>query len=93
MHEWVETGLSAVLLALLIAGLISFILPPKLKERSSRQIEVLKLRRQAEEEEEHIGQQATLEYTSMLLSKKKICALCLNPAAKLCSRCKAVRYW
>lgn len=93
MHELVDTGISTLLLALGIAFIIGFLLPIKLKERLARRVEAVKLRGHADDVGRSTEGQSTLRSPPVRSYTQKKCAFCLNPSRKVCSRCKAARYW
>jgi hypothetical protein len=91
MHEWGDSGITAVLLAIGVAVLLSLYLSQQARKRAERYKDARRLQSLAAEEPRREEEQANAEYKSMLATS--VCTVCLNPSTKKCSRCKAVRYW
>lgn len=92
MHEWGDSGITAVLLAIGLGLLLSFVVAQQARTRAARLKEIRRLQSVAAEQARREEEEAHAEYSSMVASRT-YCAVCFNPTATRCSRCKAVHYW
>ncbi|CAM6117054.1 unnamed protein product [Calypogeia fissa] len=92
MHEWGDSGITAVLLAIGVALLLSFVLTQQARTRAARYKEIRRLQSVAAEEARREEAEALAEYSSMVATRTYHCAVCLNPTTTRCSRCKTARY-
>ncbi|KAL2641410.1 hypothetical protein R1flu_008997 [Riccia fluitans] len=92
MHDWGDSSISAVFLALVIAVLISVVVAQQARARAARCQEIRRLQFEAAQEAERVEAEAAAEYKSMVATRNAICAICHNTSNTRCSRCKAVRY-
>ncbi|KAG6555189.1 hypothetical protein Mapa_003228 [Marchantia paleacea] len=92
MHEWGDSGITAVFLALIVAAVISVGVAQQVRARAARIQEIRRLQSEAAHQAQREEAQAAAEYTSMVATRN-FCANCKTPSStSRCSRCKTARY-
>ena len=92
MHGWVDSEISAILLAFIIIVVVSLALAHHMTLTSNkklRKIQKLGIDRGPFAKRE---EQFEVNYKSMLVTNTT-CVICQNPTTRRCSRCKSTRYW
>ncbi|KAL3677976.1 hypothetical protein R1sor_020932 [Riccia sorocarpa] len=92
MHDWGDSSISAVFLAILIVVLISVGVAQQARARAARCQEIRRLQFHTAQEAQREEAEAAAEYKSMVATRSAICAICRNISNTRCSRCKSVRY-
>ncbi|KAG0616996.1 hypothetical protein M758_5G157300 [Ceratodon purpureus] len=91
MHEWIDSELSAILLALIVIIVVSLAFAHHMTSKSNqrlRKIEKLGIDARIFAQRKHQFQE---DYKSMLVTDTT-CVICQNPTTRRCSRCKSTRY-